>query len=133
KDPVRVAAGYKAAMSNPHTSSEAKAHACEQLEQIDPGTEGSSKPVPQDELTTRVLAGYNSTLSNDRVSSEAKVRAAEVLEAAGYQIERPEGTSEDEHMTRVLAGYKAALHNDRVSAEAKAHAREFLTAHCETV
>ena len=47
--------------------------------------------------------------ADDNTSAEAKQHAREVLTAAGYQVEKPTGSTDEEHETRVMAGYKAAL------------------------
>jgi hypothetical protein len=47
--------------------------------------------------------------ADENTSAEAKQHAKEVLSAAGYQVEKPSGSTDEEHETRVMAGYKAAL------------------------
>ncbi|KAH8107832.1 hypothetical protein BXZ70DRAFT_912866 [Cristinia sonorae] len=74
----RVLGGYKATLSNPNTSEQAKAHAREILEAAGYTFERSSD-VSEDEHQTRVLAGYKAALHNPRVSQEAKDHAKEYL------------------------------------------------------
>ncbi|KAJ6567074.1 Conidiation protein 6-domain-containing protein [Mycena capillaripes] len=116
KDPVRVAAGYKAALAREEVSDEAKARAQERLEEM-----GAMSTEADDEYTP------DETHSTNKATSNKEKHAREILEAAGYTV--TEKGHEDKNQERVLAGYKAALHNPRVSDEAKAHAREYLEEH----
>lgn len=55
-----VIGGYKAAISNPNTSTEAKEHAAERLDEL--GEEGYSSPPH--ELGIHQIAGYKATISS---------------------------------------------------------------------
>ncbi|KAI0082028.1 hypothetical protein K474DRAFT_1694711 [Panus rudis PR-1116 ss-1] len=81
-DTNRQLGGYKATLSNPNTSEQAKAHAREILEAAGYTVERSSD-VTQDEHEKRVLAGYKAALHNPRVSEEAKQHAREYLQQHG--------------------------------------------------
>ncbi|KAF8515435.1 hypothetical protein JB92DRAFT_2914777 [Gautieria morchelliformis] len=126
---THVAAGYKAALTNPRISEAAKEHARQQLEVLE-GYDDEQK----NEHNNRVLGGFKAALHNPNTSEDAKRHAREVLEAAGVDVGDEPSTEEsapsakphDQHTARVLAGYKATLHNPKTSEEAKAHAREVL-------
>ncbi|KAG8953408.1 hypothetical protein FRC04_002250 [Tulasnella sp. 424] len=73
--------GYKATLSNPNTSEEAKEKARAILEgEADPS---DYAPGTGDAHTNRVLGGYKATLKNPNVSEEAKDHAREVLKDNG--------------------------------------------------
>lgn len=80
QDSNRVLGGYKATLTNEHTSPEAKKHAREILEAHGYTVE-RAEGVSEDEHQTRVLAGYKAALNNPRVSDEAKAHAREYLKA----------------------------------------------------
>jgi len=124
KDTTRVAAGLKAAIHNSNVSPEAKDQAAEKLQNLTGA--GIATTTSTTEHENRVLGGFRAVLSNDNTSAEAKQHAREVLTAAGYQVEKPTGSTDEEHETRVMAGYKAALTNPNVSEGAKRHATEIL-------
>ncbi|KAI0063527.1 hypothetical protein BV25DRAFT_1915035 [Artomyces pyxidatus] len=75
---TRVLGGYKATLSNEHTSEEAKAHAREVLEAAGILSD-SSEDTAAEEHHMRVLAGYKAALHNPRVSDAAKQHAREYL------------------------------------------------------
>ncbi|KAI0325106.1 hypothetical protein GY45DRAFT_287550 [Cubamyces sp. BRFM 1775] len=75
----QVAGGYKAAISNPHTSEEAKQHAREILAAVQ-AAEAPVDATPE-EHHKRVVAGYKAALHNPRVSEEAKRHAKEFLQS----------------------------------------------------
>ena len=129
--------GLKAAISNPNTSSEAKEHAAERLQELgEPEFSPPPREPPHHELGSHQIAGYKATISSSRdslnlvacclkvnppftdpnTSEKAKQHAREVLEAEGEQVDThpehsPPASPEDQHTKRVLAGYKAALHS----------------------
>ncbi|KAH8828476.1 hypothetical protein DL96DRAFT_1603419, partial [Flagelloscypha sp. PMI_526] len=70
--------GFKATLSNPNTSDEAKNRASEILAAADSNREAASA-----EHDVRVLAGYKAALHNPRVSTEAKAHAEQVLRENG--------------------------------------------------
>ncbi|KIJ67543.1 hypothetical protein HYDPIDRAFT_166106 [Hydnomerulius pinastri MD-312] len=80
----RVLGGYKATLSNPNTSEEAKQHAEEVLQAA--GIQGRQAGVSNEEHDTRVLAGYKAALHNPRVSDAAKQHAREFLEEHGASL-----------------------------------------------
>ena len=58
KDQTHVIGGLKAAITNPHTSAEAKEHAAERLQElVDPES-------PHHELGTHQIAGYRATITS---------------------------------------------------------------------
>ncbi|BFZ60088.1 hypothetical protein YB2330_001110 [Saitoella coloradoensis] len=79
-----VAGGYKATLSNPNTSDEAKQHAQEVLDN------GLQDQVDDQKLadeegtgaknTGNVIGGYKATLKNPNVSEEAKEHAKEKID-----------------------------------------------------
>ncbi|KAH7888455.1 Conidiation protein 6-domain-containing protein [Phlebopus sp. FC_14] len=83
-DESRVLGGYKATLSNPHTSEEAKKHAEEVLQAA--GIHGRHAEATDEEHETRVLAGYKAALHNPRVSEEAKQHAREFLREHGAEV-----------------------------------------------
>jgi hypothetical protein len=125
KDTTRVAAGLKAAINNPNVSPEAKNQAAAKLQNLSGTVETSTASSTEHE--NRVLGGFRAVLSSEprsflsyraqiliapadeNTSADAKRHAKEVLSAAGYQVEKPMGSTDEEHETRVMAGYKAAL------------------------
>jgi len=138
KDQSHVIGGLKATISNPNTSTEAKEHAAERLEELgqprysSPGRE----PAAPHELGTHQIAGYKATISSlwdsldlvsgylkfgypftdPNTSEKAKEHAREVLEAESEQeathVERsPHASAQEQHTKRVIAGYKAAIHS----------------------
>lgn len=62
KDPVRVAAGLKAAIHNPNVSEEAKERAAERLEGNGAGISVGDEVT--DQHTHRVMGGYKATLTS---------------------------------------------------------------------
>lgn len=65
KDPGHVIGGFKAAITNPNTSAEAKEHAAERLQELGEPDYTSSLPDPvQQELGTHQIAGYKATISS---------------------------------------------------------------------
>ncbi|KIM69008.1 hypothetical protein SCLCIDRAFT_811187 [Scleroderma citrinum Foug A] len=85
QESTHVLAGYKATISNPHTSEEAKRHAQEVLEAA--GIYGRHDDHTDEEHETRVLAGYKAALHNPRVSDAAKQHALQYLEEHGVNLE----------------------------------------------
>ncbi|KAI6135765.1 hypothetical protein EV401DRAFT_2203367 [Pisolithus croceorrhizus] len=79
----RVLGGYKATLSNPYTSEEAKKHAEEVLQAA--GIIGHHQDATDEEHETRVLAGYKAALHNPRVSDAAKEHARRYLEERGLE------------------------------------------------
>ncbi|CAE6438298.1 hypothetical protein ACGC1H_007002 [Rhizoctonia solani] len=132
-----VLGGYKATLSNPNTSDEAKAHAEEVLANAgvevnnnsSDNTKGTSASTHRDEHENRVLGGHKATLSNPNTSNEAKEHAQEVLANADVSdtAKGQSTTGDSEHEKRVLAGYKGVLSNDNTSEEAKEKARAILS------
>ncbi|KAG8886084.1 hypothetical protein FRB97_007960 [Tulasnella sp. 331] len=123
----RVAGGYKATISNPNTSEEAKTHAREMLAEMNAEHQGEYTETMgrEDEIhSNRVIGGYKATLNNPNVSQEAKDRAEAVLGEQGYEVSYVKET--DSHTNRVLGGYKATLSNPNTSEEAKMHAAAVL-------
>ncbi|KAG8698293.1 hypothetical protein FRC08_006017 [Ceratobasidium sp. 394] len=124
---THVLAGYKATLSNPNTSPEAKANAARILAEA-----GELVPAGSVEDTHmhHVFAGYKAAISNPRVSPEAKANAARILAEAGQPVAGMTGTkgttTGEEHDNRVLGGYKATLTNPTVSTEAKINAEHVL-------
>jgi len=113
-DPSRVVGGYKATISNPNTSDEAKEHAKEMLEteyaDVKTGDDKEKDP-------SRVIGGLKATISNPHTSDEAKEGAKERLE------EMPDTTHEaNKDPENVARGLKATLSNASVSDEAKENA-----------
>lgn len=126
KDQSHVIGGLKAAITNPHTSPEAKEHAAERLQEL------GQEPAHH-ELGSHQIAGYKATItsssrclsykdgrmliarSDPNTSEKAKQHAREVLEAEEEVEAQPEHSpavsAPDQHTKRVLAGYKAALHS----------------------
>ncbi|CED85109.1 Conidiation-specific protein 6 [Phaffia rhodozyma] len=87
KDPVRVAAGYKATLHNSKASDLAHEHAQQMLNQIEHKndlTEVSAQG--QKEHLVHVLAGHKATLASSRTSEEAKARSRQVLKDAGETV-----------------------------------------------
>ncbi|KAI6026342.1 hypothetical protein PISMIDRAFT_690488 [Pisolithus microcarpus 441] len=80
----RVLGGYKATLSNPYTSEEAKKHAEEVLRAA--GIVGH-QDATDEERETRVLAGYKAALHNPRVSDAAKEHARQYLEERGVETD----------------------------------------------
>ncbi|THY36890.1 hypothetical protein D6D01_00011 [Aureobasidium pullulans] len=74
KDPMRVAAGLKAALHNPNVSDEAKEGVKVHLDEV---THTSHADDGKD--ATRVAAGLKAALHNDNVSDEAKEHVKERL------------------------------------------------------
>ncbi|KAF2395947.1 hypothetical protein EJ06DRAFT_585508 [Trichodelitschia bisporula] len=97
-NPGNVIGGYKATISNPTVSNQAKEHAKEVLEEEYniPVAEGTRRPS-QTAITNEavegknpgnVVGGYKATIHNPRVSESAKEHARETLDAMG--VEPPE-------------------------------------------
>ena len=127
--------GLKATISNPNTSTEAKEHAAERLEELGQPRYTSPSREHTHELGTHQIAGYKATISSSwdslylvscylklehlstdpNTSDEAKEHAREVLKAEGEEIPQPghppPASTQDPHTKRVLAGYKAAIHS----------------------
>ncbi|KAI5246782.1 hypothetical protein E4T43_02415 [Aureobasidium subglaciale] len=74
KDPVRVAAGLKAALHNPNVSDEARENVSHHLADITSTSQTDDGKDP-----TRVAAGLKAALHNDSVSDEAKEHVKERL------------------------------------------------------
>jgi len=132
-----VIGGLKATISNPNTSTEAKEHAAERLEELgQPGYTSPDHEPAHHELGTHQIAGYKAAISSSwnsqylvssailnlecsftdpNTSDKAKEHAREVLEAEGEEIapaeHSPPASTQDPHTKRVLAGYKAAIHS----------------------
>ncbi|GAO47919.1 hypothetical protein G7K_2115-t1 [Saitoella complicata NRRL Y-17804] len=82
-----VAGGYKATLSNPNTSDEAKQHAQEVLdnglqEQVDDQKLADEEGTGA-KNTGNVIGGYKATLKNPNVSEEAKEHAQDKLDEFG--------------------------------------------------
>jgi len=124
----RVMAGYKATISNPNNSEEAKEHARRMLAEMSEEHNRGSRTTRrhEDEVhQNRVLSGYQATSKNPNVSTEVKEHAEAVLSGQETYDER-NPSAEEKHAHRVQAGYKATLSNPNTSEEAKQHAREVL-------
>ncbi|KAI9817344.1 MAG: hypothetical protein M1826_001626 [Phylliscum demangeonii] len=78
-NPGNVAGGYKATLSNPNTSEEAKEHAKEVLETEFAGGDTSSSS-DAGKNPNNVAGGLKATLSNPNTSEEAKESAKERLD-----------------------------------------------------
>ncbi|WVQ72879.1 hypothetical protein IAR50_002440 [Cryptococcus sp. DSM 104548] len=83
----RIAGGYKATLSNPNTSDEAKQNASNVLSDIDQkgsdaiaDHENERYDHEADHHTNQVRGGYKATLKNPNVSEEAKDHAREILD-----------------------------------------------------
>jgi len=85
EESTRVLAGYKATLSNPNTSPQAKQHAQEVLEAA--GILERHPDHTEEQHQTRVLAGYKAALHNPRVSEEAKQHAREYLQEYGVKAD----------------------------------------------
>ncbi|KAG8747138.1 hypothetical protein FRC10_002187 [Ceratobasidium sp. 414] len=125
---THVLAGYKATLSNPNVSPEAKANAARILaeagETVPLGSVGNAHEQ-------HVLAGYKAALSNPNVGPEAKAKAARILAEAGQAVTSTTSTTGattgDEHDNRVLGDYKATLNNPNVGpVGARVHAEHVL-------
>ena len=128
--------GLKATISNPNTSTEAKEHAAERLEELgQPRYTSPSREPAHHELGTHQIAGYKATISSSwdhlylvscylklgysltdpNTSDEAKEHARGVLQAEGEEVTRversPPSPTQDPHTRRVIAGYKATIHS----------------------
>ncbi|OJJ50632.1 hypothetical protein ASPZODRAFT_11496 [Penicilliopsis zonata CBS 506.65] len=79
------ARGYKAAISNPHVSGPAKAHAQQELDRYDlEKTLGEGeKPVEN------VKSGLKAALSNPNNTEMGKMKARQKLESMGEEPEQP--------------------------------------------
>ncbi|KAF8507461.1 hypothetical protein BU17DRAFT_100481 [Hysterangium stoloniferum] len=119
---TRVAAGYKATLSNPRTSEAAKQHARNELKEL----ERYNTDTLKDEHNNRVLGGFKATLSNPNTSGAAKAHAVEILQSAGVEVEHGDSNEGGDNINHVLGGYKATLHNPHTSKEAKERARDVL-------
>ncbi|KAK4941225.1 hypothetical protein LTR66_014824 [Elasticomyces elasticus] len=83
EDRLNAMRGYKATLSNPKVSNEAKQHAQSMLDNElsgdEPRKEIHSAQDRQSGDSTRVSAGYKAAQSNPNVTSEGKQRAGEKL------------------------------------------------------
>jgi len=135
----RVEGGYKATLSNPNSSEEAKKHAQEMLDKagVDANERRStdtSKFTEEEKHKHRVEGGYKATLSNAKSSEEAKKHAQAMLDkiAAGEELPESERahqlqySDKEKHLHRVEGGYKGTLSNANSSEEAKKHAQAML-------
>jgi len=135
----RVEGGYKATLSNPNSSEEAKKHAQEMLDKagVDANEKRStdtSNFSEEEKHKHRVEGGYKATLSNSRSSEEAKKHAQAMLDkiAAGEELPESErahqlqSSDKEKHLHRVEGGYKGTLSNANSSEEAKKHAQAML-------
>ncbi|KAI4757360.1 hypothetical protein E4T52_10719 [Aureobasidium sp. EXF-3400] len=75
KDPMRVAAGLKAALHNPNVSDEAKENVSHHLDELTSPPHASDGKDP-----TRVAAGLKAALHNPNVSEETKDHLQERLD-----------------------------------------------------
>ncbi|KAI5123632.1 hypothetical protein M0805_003446 [Coniferiporia weirii] len=74
-----VAGGHKANLKNPNTSSEAKEHSRQVLDDLEStGEYGGAFDSQKNE--GNVVGGHKATLKNPRVSDEAKEHSRQVLE-----------------------------------------------------
>jgi len=131
-----VAGGYKATLSNPNASQEAKDHAQKELDRmgVDANETTDSqktyhKADTEGKNVGNVIGGYKATLKNPNVSDEAKENAEEQLEKldAGSDSKKSgEADTEGKNINNVIGGYKATLKNPNVSEEAKDHAKTAL-------
>jgi len=123
KDLGHVIGGYKATLSNPNVSEEAKEHAEKMLEKLD-GGDVSERRSDSDSLEGKdlghVIAGYKAALANEHVSKEAKEHAHKMLEHL-----LPHHT-EGKDLGHVIGGFKAALSNPNTSDEAREHAKKMI-------
>ncbi|KAJ6111323.1 hypothetical protein N7523_007384 [Penicillium sp. IBT 18751x] len=83
EDRLNAMRGYKATLSNPKVSNEAKQHARYILDNEiggdEPRKEIHTAQGKRSRDTTRVAAGYKAAQHNSNVTSEAKQRAGEKL------------------------------------------------------
>ncbi|KAG9693525.1 hypothetical protein KCU95_g6448, partial [Aureobasidium melanogenum] len=125
KDPMRVAAGLKAALHNPNVSDEAKEIASHHLADI---TSTSHADDGKDSI--RVAAGLKAALHNPNVSDEAKEdvshHLADITSSSHADTTSTSHADDGKDPTRVAAGLKAALHNPNVSDDTKDHLKERL-------
>ena len=71
KDQSHVIGGLKAAISNPKTSTEAKEHAAERLEELSERSyPSSSHEPPHHELGSHQIAGYKATITSSWYSPD---------------------------------------------------------------
>ncbi|OAA39724.1 Conidiation-specific protein 6 [Metarhizium rileyi] len=92
KDPERVAAGYKATISNPQTSDQAKSRARAMLEEMEkPNKTQSAETVDHGDDgdhggkdPKNVARGLKATISNQSVSEEARKNAKERLKKQDF-------------------------------------------------
>jgi len=129
KELSHVIGGYKATLSNPNVSEEAKEHARKMLS--DKGADLETHHSKGAHLGN-VIGGYKATLSNPNVSDEAKEHAKQMLEELGAEEYEYSHKYQRTHHARggnfnnVMGGYKATLHNENASEEAKEHAAQVL-------
>ncbi|KAJ6003524.1 hypothetical protein N7451_006071 [Penicillium sp. IBT 35674x] len=87
EDRLNAMRGYKATLSNPKVSNEAKQHAQYMLDNElggdEPREEIHSAQENQSGDSNRVAAGYKAAQSNPNVTTEGKQRAGEKLEEMG--------------------------------------------------
>jgi len=137
-----VIGGYRATLSNPKSSEEARAHAKEMLdlagvdanERADPNASDRKNYSDEEKHRHHVEGGYKATLANEKSSKEAREHAQSMLDklAKGEKIPESEyakyknESSDEKHDNHVIGGYKATLSNANSSEEAKKHAREML-------
>jgi len=82
-NPGNVAGGYKATISNPNTSEEAKDHAREVLENMESTGEVPTRDDDSNKNTGNVIGGHKANLKNPNTSEEAKENSRQVLEDMG--------------------------------------------------
>ncbi|WVW84546.1 hypothetical protein I302_106580 [Kwoniella bestiolae CBS 10118] len=146
----RQLGGYKAALHNPNTSPEAKAHAARILTEAgvdlsnDPTAPTAFKPTPGVDGHHDVHYGHahpHDGHAHKHADREEMKHEHHVLGGYKATINNP-NTSEQakehareilkegtEHEHHVLGGYKATLHNPNTSDDAKEHAKEVLKEH----
>jgi len=131
KDIGHVIGGYKAALSNPNTSEEAREHAKKMIEEL--GGDAMLKHPHKDDSEkdlSHVVGGYKATLSNPNSSEAAKEHAQHTLDALGVETGKDAShhsshkkDDSEKNPANVEGGLKAAISNPNVSEEAKDHAR----------
>ncbi|KAG7570913.1 hypothetical protein FFLO_01111 [Filobasidium floriforme] len=145
----RVLGGYKATLSNPNTSDEAKEHAQEMIDEMTGKSQSAGHQKRQhvdhekgshetdDEHNNRVIGGYRATLNNPRTSDSAKEHAQAMIDELTGVPSKPSGgnkkahgkhdkETDDEHAHRIIGGHKANLNNPNTSEASKEHSREVL-------
>ncbi|KAF8639148.1 hypothetical protein AX17_001637 [Amanita inopinata Kibby_2008] len=121
KDPMRVAAGYKATLHNPGISDETKDQAEEHLKEM------GAEYTRQD---TRDKTGLGQHQGGDRYGGTSMQNEEDNPFNDPNIPGRSRGAKGGQPgENREIGGYKATLHNPRVSEAAKEHAREVLKEH----